>query len=93
MTSTVPNIFAAALASSDDERAQLAEEPMQSLNGDSTSDGDRDDAHSDAPGGVRDDEEFVPLTDAHREVLDRRLGALERDPSAGSSWEEVRGRL
>ena len=33
--------------------------------------------------------EALPLTDAQREELDRRLDAYHRDPSAGSPWEEV----
>jgi putative addiction module component (TIGR02574 family) len=35
----------------------------------------------------------VPLTDAQRTELDRRLAAYEADPQAGSSWEEVKARL
>lgn len=34
-----------------------------------------------------------PLTDAQRAELDRRLEAHRLDPSAGSSWEEVRARI
>ena len=37
--------------------------------------------------------EDVPLTDAQRDELDVRLEAYAADPSAGSSWEEVRSRL
>jgi len=37
--------------------------------------------------------EAVPLTDAQREELDRRLDAYRRDPAAGSPWEEVRARI
>ena len=33
--------------------------------------------------------EAVPLTDAQREELDRRLDALERDGAEGISWEQV----
>ena len=35
----------------------------------------------------------VPLTDAQRAELDRRLADLERDPVAGESWDVVRARL
>jgi putative addiction module component (TIGR02574 family) len=35
----------------------------------------------------------VPLTDAQRAELDRRLRDLEQDPDAGESWEIVRARL
>jgi putative addiction module component (TIGR02574 family) len=35
----------------------------------------------------------VPLTDAQRAELDRRLEDLEQDPDAGESWEIVRARL
>lgn len=38
------------------------------------------------------DPEAVPLTDAQRRDLDRRLAALDTDPSAGSPWEEVKSR-
>ena len=37
--------------------------------------------------------EDVPLTDAQRDELDVRLEAYTADPSAGSSWEDVRSRL
>ena len=37
--------------------------------------------------------EALPLTDAQREELDRRLDAYHRDPSAGSPWEEVQRRI
>jgi len=37
--------------------------------------------------------EAVPLTDAQRRELDRRLDAFHRDPRAGSPWPEVRKRL
>jgi putative addiction module component (TIGR02574 family) len=33
------------------------------------------------------------LTQAQKDELDRRLAALESDPQAGSSWEEVKARL
>ena len=35
----------------------------------------------------------VPLTEAQKEELDRRLAAYREDPDAGSSWESVRERL
>ena len=37
--------------------------------------------------------EAVPLTDAQREELDRRLEAYHRDPAAGSPWEDVKRRV
>jgi putative addiction module component (TIGR02574 family) len=37
--------------------------------------------------------EQLSIPDWHREELDRRLAAAERDPNAGSSWEEVQKRL
>jgi len=33
------------------------------------------------------------LTQAQKDELDRRLAAMESDPHAGSSWEEVKARL
>lgn len=42
---------------------------------------------------VVDEPEALPMPDSHREELDRRLEDLERDPDAGSPWEEVRARL
>ena len=35
----------------------------------------------------------IPLTEAQKAELDRRLEDLERDPDAGEPWEVVRGRL
>lgn len=35
----------------------------------------------------------VPLTEAQKAELDRRLDDLERNPDAGESWEVVRARL
>src|SRR5438128_6514436 len=35
----------------------------------------------------------VPLTEAQKAELDRRLEELEHDPDAGESWEVVRARL
>jgi len=37
--------------------------------------------------------ERIPLTDAQREELDRRLDDYERDPSIGIPWNEVRKRI
>ena len=34
-----------------------------------------------------------PLIDAEKALLDARLAAYEKDPDAGSSWEEVEARL
>lgn len=34
-----------------------------------------------------------PLTDAEKALLEARLAAYEKDPEAGSSWEEVESRL
>ena len=35
----------------------------------------------------------LPLTDAEKEMIDRRLADMEANPDAGSSWEEVKARL
>ncbi|MCC6680372.1 MAG: addiction module protein [Phycisphaeraceae bacterium] len=37
--------------------------------------------------------ENVPVTDAQREDLQRRLDAYRDDPKAGSTWEDVKSRL
>ncbi len=37
--------------------------------------------------------EAIPLTDAQREELDRRLDDLDRDGSVGIPWEEVLRRI
>jgi len=37
--------------------------------------------------------EAVPLTDAQRHELDRRLAAYHHDPAAGSPWESVKQRI
>ena len=37
--------------------------------------------------------ERIPLTNAQREELDRRLDDYERDPSIGIPWDEVRKRI
>jgi putative addiction module component (TIGR02574 family) len=38
-------------------------------------------------------EDLPPLTDELMQELDRRYEALVRDPTRGSSWEDVRARL
>lgn len=38
-----------------------------------------------------DDEE--PLTDQEKAILDARLAAYANDPDAGSTWEEVEGKI
>ena len=35
----------------------------------------------------------VPVTDAQKEDLQRRLATIDADPDAGSTWEEVKARL
>ena len=42
---------------------------------------------------VHESQHDVPLSEAHRALLEERLAAYEADPSAGSPWEEVRARL
>ena len=37
--------------------------------------------------------EAVPLSNAQRAELDRRLDAYHRDPTAGSPWDDVRQRV
>jgi putative addiction module component (TIGR02574 family) len=37
--------------------------------------------------------EEVPLTDAQKEELDRRLATHQASPQAGSSWDEVKARV
>ena len=32
----------------------------------------------------------LPLTDAQKQELDRRLESYQQDPTAGSTWEEVK---
>jgi putative addiction module component (TIGR02574 family) len=39
------------------------------------------------------DRESPALTEAQRSELDRRLAALEENPTAGSRWEEVETRI
>ena len=38
-------------------------------------------------------QEAYPISEAERAELDRRLAAYDRDPDAGSSWEEVKRRV
>lgn len=40
-----------------------------------------------------DDSLEPPLTEAQKAVLGERLEELRRNPNAGSSWEDVRGRI
>ncbi len=42
---------------------------------------------------IADDAEQLPLTEAQKKDLERRLEAYEKNPKAGSSWEEVKARL
>jgi putative addiction module component (TIGR02574 family) len=37
--------------------------------------------------------EDLPLTEAQKQDLERRLGEYNDNPTAGSSWEDVRDRL
>lgn len=37
--------------------------------------------------------EEIPMTDAQRAELDRRLATHEADPDAGSTWDEVQAEL
>jgi putative addiction module component (TIGR02574 family) len=39
------------------------------------------------------EEAQIPLTEAQRQDLQRRVAAYEANPKAGSSWEEVKARL
>jgi putative addiction module component (TIGR02574 family) len=39
------------------------------------------------------DEEAVPVTQAQKDELDRRLDDLARNPDAGRPWEEFRSEL
>ena len=42
---------------------------------------------------IADSPEEVQLSDEQKVELDRRLEALEKNPDAGCSWDEVRARL
>ncbi|HEY5315937.1 MAG TPA: addiction module protein [Pirellulales bacterium] len=43
--------------------------------------------------GIAAEAEAIPITQAQRDELDRRLAAAEADPAAGQPWEQVRARL
>ena len=47
-------------------------------------------AELDGDGWLDDDD---PLTDEEKALLETRLAAYEKDPDAGSSWEEVESRV
>jgi len=47
-------------------------------------------AELDGDGWLDDDD---PLTEAEKALLDARLAAYEKDPDAGSSWDEVESRI
>jgi putative addiction module component (TIGR02574 family) len=38
-------------------------------------------------------EENIPLTEAQKQDLQRRVAAYEANPKAGSTWEDVKARL
>ena len=42
---------------------------------------------------IPDDPGALQIPEAHKDELDRRLEAIEADPLAGSSWEDVKTRL
>ena len=42
---------------------------------------------------IVDSEHVVPLSEADRDELDRRLVAYRNDPGAGASWSDVRERI
>jgi putative addiction module component (TIGR02574 family) len=41
---------------------------------------------------IADEEAPIPLTEAQRQDLQRRIAAYEANPKAGSSWEDVKAR-
>ncbi len=43
--------------------------------------------------GIAAESEALDIPQSHRDMLDRRIEAHERDPRAGSSWDEVLDRL
>lgn len=43
--------------------------------------------------GIAEEINASELTQAQKDELDRRLAAMESNPQAGSSWEEVKARL
>ncbi len=47
-------------------------------------------AEMDSDGWMDEDD---PLSDADKALLEERLAAYEKDPDAGSSWEEVEARI
>jgi putative addiction module component (TIGR02574 family) len=42
---------------------------------------------------IADEEKEIPLTETQKLDLQRRIGAYEANPKAGSTWEEVKARL
>ena len=42
---------------------------------------------------IPDETDTLPLSEAQKQDLQRRLAAYETDPKGGSSWEEVKARL
>lgn len=42
---------------------------------------------------ILDRQNELPLTDAQKQELDRRLEQYQQDPTAGSTWEAVKQRL
>jgi putative addiction module component (TIGR02574 family) len=42
---------------------------------------------------ILEQQEVLPLPDAQKQELDRRLEQYHQDPTAGSPWEEVKQRL
>lgn len=42
---------------------------------------------------IADAPDTLPLSDAQRAELDRRLAEYERDPEGGSAWPDVKARL
>jgi putative addiction module component (TIGR02574 family) len=43
--------------------------------------------------GIAKHPEQLPITDAQKAELDRRIANMEASPDAGSSWAEVRARI
>lgn len=42
---------------------------------------------------ILEQQDALPLTDAQKQELDRRLERYQQDPMTGSTWEEVKQRL
>ena len=42
---------------------------------------------------IAEQETDIPLTEAQRQDLERRIANYEANPKAGSSWQEVKARL